>query len=119
MSDAYAVIAEALEMLSGYGPDLGNGFTNHAPMVVEALCARPPELRAPTLEGYRARMLPRPAATSRFAPTNGGPRSQTSSASPIGAPFSVKSCGTTRGARSCGAGPPAWRRACPPRRRTA
>ncbi|MGE3498620.1 MAG: questin oxidase family protein [Candidatus Binatia bacterium] len=62
MSDAYAVIDEALEMLSGYGPDLGNGFTNHAPMVVEALCAlgRPSSV-LPWLEGYRARMLPRPA----------------------------------------------------------
>lgn len=35
----YAAYDEALERLAPYGPDLAWGFTDHAPMVAEALCA--------------------------------------------------------------------------------
>lgn len=35
----YSQMDHALRFLSGYGPDLANGFTNHAPMVSEALSA--------------------------------------------------------------------------------
>lgn len=36
---SYDVLDEALESLSSAAPDLQNGLTNHAPMVVEAMCA--------------------------------------------------------------------------------
>jgi hypothetical protein len=35
----YSQMDAALRLLSDYGPDLSNGFTNHAPMVSEALSA--------------------------------------------------------------------------------
>ncbi|MGN6515583.1 MAG: questin oxidase family protein [Rhizomicrobium sp.] len=35
----YSQMDRALRFLSSYGPDLSNGFTNHAPMVSEALAA--------------------------------------------------------------------------------
>jgi hypothetical protein len=35
----YSQMDAALTYLAGYGPDLSNGFTNHAPMVTEALSA--------------------------------------------------------------------------------
>src|ERR1700743_3615195 len=35
----YAQLDTALAYLHDYGPDLSNGFTNHAPMVSEALSA--------------------------------------------------------------------------------
>ena len=60
---AYAPLDDALEVLSPYGPDLTNGNFNHAPMVVEALCAlgRPAAV-FPWIEAYRARLTPRPRA---------------------------------------------------------
>ena len=33
------VLDEALEAISFAAPELANGFTNHAPMAMEALCA--------------------------------------------------------------------------------
>lgn len=60
---AYAPLDDALEALSHHGPDLTNGNFNHAPMVAEALCALGrPEAVFPWIEGYRARLTPRPAA---------------------------------------------------------
>ncbi|HEY5338571.1 MAG TPA: hypothetical protein VIJ85_10225 [Rhizomicrobium sp.] len=35
----YSQMDAALAFLAGYGPDLSNGFTNHAPMVADALSA--------------------------------------------------------------------------------
>jgi hypothetical protein len=35
----YSQMDTALRFLSAYGPGLSNGFTNHGPMVAEALCA--------------------------------------------------------------------------------
>ena len=58
-----AMTDAALDVLEAYGPDLRNGLTSHAPMVVEALAALGrPDAVMPWLEGYRAGMLPRPAA---------------------------------------------------------
>jgi hypothetical protein len=60
---AYAPLDDALEMLAPYGPELTNGNFNHAPMVVEALCALGrPDAVVPWIEAYRARMTPRPPA---------------------------------------------------------
>jgi hypothetical protein len=63
----YSTIDAALEELAPYGPDLRNGLTSHAPMVVEALAAlgRPGALR-PWLDRYRDGLLPRPRPTARI-----------------------------------------------------
>jgi hypothetical protein len=62
---AYAPLDDALELLSPYGPDLANGNFNHAPMVVEALCALGrPEAVLPWIEACRARLIPRPTAAA-------------------------------------------------------
>jgi len=59
----------ALDELEAYGPDLRNGFTSHAPMVVEALTALGrPEAVLPWLELYRPGLLPRPAPRELIAP---------------------------------------------------
>jgi hypothetical protein len=59
---SYAVLDNALERLSPYGIELANGNFNHAPMVVEALCALGrPEAVMPWIDLYRNRMLPRAA----------------------------------------------------------
>jgi hypothetical protein len=64
----YAPIDEALAILAGYGPDLANGLTNHAPMAAEALCALGrPEAVLPWIERYRSGMLPWPPARERIA----------------------------------------------------
>jgi hypothetical protein len=58
----YASLDAALDELTGFGPTLKNGNSNHAPMVAEALCALGrPEAVMPWLERYRERMEPRPA----------------------------------------------------------
>jgi hypothetical protein len=60
---AYAPLDDALEVLSPYGPELTNGNFNHAPMVVEALCALGrPDAVFPWIEAYRARIMPRPTS---------------------------------------------------------
>ncbi len=67
--DADAALDAGLEFLAAYGPDLANGFTSHAPMVVEALVSLGrPDAVLPWLEGYRAQLLPRPAAREPIAP---------------------------------------------------
>ena len=58
---AYALLDGALELLAAYGPTLANGNFNHAPMVVEALCALDrADAVFPWIEAYRSRMTPRP-----------------------------------------------------------
>lgn len=60
---SYSKLDDALELLYPYGPTLQNGNFNHAPMVVEALCALGrPEAVFRWIEAYRARLTPRPAA---------------------------------------------------------
>jgi hypothetical protein len=59
---SYAVLDDALERLSPYGIALANGNFNHAPMVVEALCALDRSAAVmPWIDGYRNRLLPRAA----------------------------------------------------------
>ncbi|MGC2200346.1 MAG: questin oxidase family protein [Stellaceae bacterium] len=64
---SYASFDDALETLAGYGIELSNGNSNHAPMVAEALCAMGrPDAVMPWLSRYRERMLPRLAAGDRI-----------------------------------------------------
>lgn len=60
---------EALERLADCGPDLRNGLTSHAPMVVEALAELGrSDAVLPWLDRYRAGMLPRPHSREPIAP---------------------------------------------------
>lgn len=61
MQSPYDAYDAALEWLAPFGPDLAWGFTSHAPMVAEALCAmdRGDAVR-PWLEAHREGLLPRP-----------------------------------------------------------
>ena len=63
---AYDPLDVALDRLQAFAPDLRNGFTNHAPMAIEALCALGRgDAALPWLEknwGYRELLLPRRAA---------------------------------------------------------
>jgi hypothetical protein len=60
---SYEPLDEALDRLSGFGPELANGNFNHAPMVAEALCALGrPDAVMPWIERYQSRATPRPAA---------------------------------------------------------
>lgn len=64
---AYAPLDDALDILAPHGVDLTNGNFNHAPMVVEALCAlRRSDVVFPWIETYRPRLTPRPAAGGEF-----------------------------------------------------
>ena len=57
----YSTMEPALAVLAGYGPDLRNGMTSHAPMAVEALAAMGrADAVLPWLERYAEGMLPRP-----------------------------------------------------------
>jgi hypothetical protein len=60
---AYDTLDESLDRLKAFAPDLRNGFTNHAPMAIEALCALGRgDAALPWLQsnwGYRALLLPR------------------------------------------------------------
>lgn len=64
---AYAPLDDALEILSPYGIGLANGNFNHAPMVVETLCALGrPEAVFPWIDAYRSRLTPRPVAAGEI-----------------------------------------------------
>lgn len=68
-SSDYRELDGALEQLSGFGPDLSNGMTSHAPMVVEALAALGrAEATLPWLDTYRHLLLPRPTRRDRIDP---------------------------------------------------
>jgi hypothetical protein len=57
-----AMTDAALEELAAYGPDLRNGLTSHAPMVVDALAALGrSDAVMPWLAHYRPQLLPHPA----------------------------------------------------------
>jgi hypothetical protein len=63
----YTTLDDALDTISPYGIELKNGNSNHAPMVVEALCAMGrPEAVMPWIARYRERMSLRPAARDRI-----------------------------------------------------
>jgi hypothetical protein len=56
---AYDVLDEALEAISFAAPELANGFTNHAPMTMEALCAvGRTDAVLPWLDKYRKQLIP-------------------------------------------------------------
>jgi hypothetical protein len=64
---AYTPLDDALAAIAPFGIELGNGNTNHAPMVAEALCALGrPDAVMPWIARYRGRMLPRPTANGRI-----------------------------------------------------
>jgi hypothetical protein len=66
-SEPYTALDDAFDAIAGYGIELDNGNSNHAPMVAEALCALGrPEAVMPWIARYRRRMLPRPAAAERI-----------------------------------------------------
>lgn len=59
------VIDEALDLLNRYGPEMGSGASNHAPMVCEALVAlRRPDAVLPWIELYRSRLEEPPGKTN-------------------------------------------------------
>ena len=63
------VLLAGLELLAACGGDLVNGFTRHAPLVVEALVSLDrPDAVLPWLESYRPQLRPRPAAHEPIAP---------------------------------------------------
>lgn len=65
---SYDVYDDALDALRGFDIALKNGNSNHAPMVVEALCALGcAEAVEPWLAGYRPRLQPRPEASQPIA----------------------------------------------------
>lgn len=69
MPTDYRMMEPALDLLSGYGPDLTNGLTSHAPMVAEALAALGrPDAVLPWLEAHRGTFTPRPATREPIAP---------------------------------------------------
>jgi hypothetical protein len=62
---SYEHLDAALEVLSDYGPTLRDGLFNHAPMVVEALCAMGYAKRAvPWIAAHRAVLVHRPQSTA-------------------------------------------------------
>ena len=67
----YDAMDEALGRLQAFAPDLRNGFTNHAPMAIEAMCALGRgDAALPWLERnweYRALLLPRREARHPIA----------------------------------------------------
>jgi Questin oxidase-like len=64
----YSALDETLDLMAPMGPDLVNGFSNHAPMAIEAMCAmRRGDAVMPWFEGYRASLAPRRARVARLA----------------------------------------------------
>ncbi len=68
MAPDYSTLDAALGQLAPYGPDLANGFTSHAPMVVEALAVLGRAKAAlPWIDAHRDTFLPRPAPRAPIA----------------------------------------------------
>src|SRR2546428_10829272 len=68
MASSYEALDEALESISSAGPELANGWTNHAHMTIEALCAiGRGDAMLPWLEGYRTGMTAWPAVRERIS----------------------------------------------------
>ena len=69
----YRPLDAALARLRPKGQTLRNGFTSHAPMVVEALCAlNRPQAVGPWLDANLADILDRPAPTRPISPQDWG-----------------------------------------------
>jgi hypothetical protein len=67
----YSALDEALEIMAPMGPDLINGFSNHAPMAIEAMCAMERgDAAMPWFERYRASLAPRRARVARLTTDN-------------------------------------------------
>ena len=67
----YSALDETLDLMAPMGPDLANGFSNHAPMAIEAMCAmRRADAVMPWFEGYRASLAPRRARVARLTDEN-------------------------------------------------
>ncbi len=63
----YSALDETLDLMAPMGPDLVNGFSNHAPMAIEAMCAmRRGDAVMRWFEGYRASLAPRRARVARL-----------------------------------------------------
>jgi len=64
-----AKLEDALAFLADFGPDLANGMTSHAPMVVETLAANGRgDAIGGWLEAQRSLLLPRPVPIAPIAP---------------------------------------------------
>jgi hypothetical protein len=64
----YDALDDALGSLRDAAPELGNGFSNHAPMAIEALCTLGrADAVAPWLTRYRSGLIARPAAVALIA----------------------------------------------------
>ena len=67
----YSVLDETLEIMAPMGPDLSNGFSNHAPMAIEAMCAMGRgDAVMPWFERYRHSLVPRRARVARLTNDN-------------------------------------------------
>jgi Questin oxidase-like len=63
----YSALDETLEIMAPMGPDLSNGFSNHAPMAIEAMCAMGRrDAVMPWLERYRQLLALRRARIARL-----------------------------------------------------
>ena len=63
----YSALDETLEIMAPMGPDLSNGFSNHAPMAIEAMCAMGrSDAVMPWFERYRHSLAPRRARVARL-----------------------------------------------------
>src|SRR6266481_667127 len=71
MNIDYSALDEALEIMAPMGPDLSNGFSNHAPMAIEAMCAMDRgDAVMPWFESYRHSFMPRRARVARLTDDN-------------------------------------------------
>ncbi len=67
----YSALDETLEIMAPMGPDLSNGFSNHAPMAIEAMCAMGRgDAVMPWFERYRSSLAPRRARVARLTDDN-------------------------------------------------
>src|SRR5271170_3399480 len=67
----YSALDETLEIMAPMGPDLVNGFSNHAPMAIEAMCAMGRrDAVMPWFERYRRSLAPRRARVGRLTDEN-------------------------------------------------
>jgi hypothetical protein len=67
----YSALDETLEIMAPMGPDLSNGFSNHAPMAIEAMCAvGRGDAVMPWFESYRHSLMPRRARVARLTDDN-------------------------------------------------
>ena len=102
----YSALDETLDLMAPMGPDLVNGFSNHAPMAIEAMCAmRRADAVMPWFEGYRGRWR-RDVHGLRDLPMKAGvPRSAISDAPRIGSNSSATKSKNVRGPKCSTRGP--------------